>query len=128
MTTALGFAQVVVDCEQASKLGGFYADLLDRPLADGANDFYAFIPPTAHPPFPGLMFLQVPEPRAAKNRLHIDLFADDREPAVARAIELGATHVGDFDEYGAIWTTLADPEGNVFDIAVHGEAGGSAAG
>ena len=33
-----------------------------------------------------------------------------------RAIELGARKVGDFDEYGTRWTTLADPESNVFDI------------
>jgi hypothetical protein len=25
--------------------------------------------------------------------------------------------VGEFDEYGAHWVTLADPEGNVFDLA-----------
>jgi hypothetical protein len=26
--------------------------------------------------------------------------------------------VGEYDEYGAIWTTLADPEGNLFDIGL----------
>ena len=35
---------------------------------------------------------------------------------VARAVGLGAKQVADFAEYGAVWTTLADPEGNVFDI------------
>jgi hypothetical protein len=30
---------------------------------------------------------------------------------------LGAKHIGDFDEYGAKWSTLAAPEGNLFDIA-----------
>jgi hypothetical protein len=117
MASPIGFAQVVVDCRQARSLGGFYAALLDRPLVDDANDFFAFIPPGADPPFPGLMFLQVPEPRSGKNRVHIDLVTDDKDAAVARAIELGATSLGDFDEYGAVWTTLTDPEGNVFDIA-----------
>jgi hypothetical protein len=119
MAAQLRFAQVVIDCGHAARLGGFYADLLDRPVADGGNEFFAYIAPTTDPPFPGLMFLQVPEPRTGKNRVHIDLVADDRDTAVARAIELGATHHGDFDEYGAVWTTLADPEGNLFDIAVH---------
>ena len=121
MTAALRFAQVVVDCEHASRLGGFYAELLDRPLAEDPNEYFAFIPASTDPPFPGLMFLQVPEPRAGKNRLHIDLTTEDKDAAVARAIALGATHLGDFDEYGAVWTTLADPEGNMFDIAIHRE-------
>ena len=28
----------------------------------------------------------------------------------------GGERVADFDEYGARWTTLCDPEGNLFDI------------
>jgi hypothetical protein len=36
---------------------------------------------------------------------------------VKRAVELGGTVLGEYDEYGARWTTLTDPEGNVFDIA-----------
>jgi len=117
MAPSIAFAQVVVDCRQASSLGGFYAALLDRPLVEESNDFFAFIPPGTDPPFPGLMFLQVPEPRSGKNRVHIDLVTDDKETAVARPVELGATSLGDFDEYGAVWPTLTDPEGNVFDIA-----------
>jgi hypothetical protein len=117
MAPSIAFAQVVIDCREASSLGGFYAALLDRPLVEESNDFFAFIPPGADPPFPGLMFLQVPEPRSGKNRVHIDLLTDDKATAVARALELGATTLGDFDEYGAVWTTLTDPEGNVFDIA-----------
>jgi predicted enzyme related to lactoylglutathione lyase len=117
MNPKLRFGQIVVDCQHSARLGGFYADLLARPLQEGQNEFFAFIPPTSDPPFPGLMFLQVPEARTGKNRVHIDLVADDRDAAVARAVELGGTHQGDFDEYGTVWTTLTDPEGNLFDIA-----------
>ena len=31
-------------------------------------------------------------------------------------IQLGATRLGDFDEEGYHWITLADPEGNEFDV------------
>jgi catechol 2,3-dioxygenase-like lactoylglutathione lyase family enzyme len=119
MTPALGFAQVVVDCQDAAKLAAFYAELLGRPIGKGTNEFFAVIPGSTEPPFPQLMFLQVPEPRTGKNRLHIDLVTDDKEAAIARAVELGATRLGDFDEYGAVWSTLSDPEGNVFDIGEH---------
>ena len=64
------------------------------------------------------MFLAVPEPRQGKNRVHLDLVSTDRQAAVERALGLGATKVGEFDEYGTQWTTLADPEGNVFDVGV----------
>ena len=36
---------------------------------------------------------------------------------VDRLVAIGATKVGEFDEYGAHWITLSDPEGNVFDVA-----------
>ena len=51
-----------------------------------------------------------------KNRLHVDLVSPDRAADIQRAIAAGANHIGDFDEYGTAWTTLADPEGNLFDI------------
>ncbi len=31
-------------------------------------------------------------------------------------MDLGATYVANFDEYGAKWAALLDPEGNEFDI------------
>ena len=65
---------------------------------------------------PTIIFLKVPEERAGKNRLHLDFFAADHVAAANRALGLGATHLGEFDEYGTQWTTLGDPEGNVFDI------------
>jgi predicted enzyme related to lactoylglutathione lyase len=64
-----------------------------------------------------MMFLAVPELRQGKNRLHVDLTTADLPAAVDRAVSLGASKVGDFNEYGTTWTTLTDPEGNVFDIA-----------
>lgn len=35
-----------------------------------------------------------------------------------RSTSTGATKVAEYDEYGTTWTTLADPEGNVFDIGL----------
>ena len=118
MTTTLGLGQVVIDSVDAAALAGFWSNLLERPLVDGANQFFAVIPHAPDGTFPALMFLAVPEPRQGKNRLHLDLVSSDRAAAVARATELGARKVGDFDEYGTQWTTLTDPEGNVFDIAL----------
>jgi hypothetical protein len=59
---------------------------------------------------PRFWFTSVPEPRSAKNRLHVDLRADDRQAEVTRLVNLGATVLAVYDR----WTTLADPEGNEF--------------
>ena len=63
---------------------------------------------------PRIFFQQVPEGKTAKNRLHLDLVADDRAAEVARVEALGATTVREHDEWGIQWTVLQDPEGNEF--------------
>ena len=116
MTNTLNFGQIAIDAADAAELAGFYSRLLDRPVGDNANPYFATIPGDGR--FPTMIFLKVPEDRAGKNRLHLDFFAENPAPHVERALELGATHAGEFDEYGTQWTTLSDPEGNVFDIGL----------
>ncbi len=66
----------------------------------------------------------LPEPRTAKNRVHADLTTDDRDPEIARLVELGATRGEDYDEWGHAWTVMADPEGNEFCVSdAPGDAG-----
>jgi hypothetical protein len=119
----LGFGQVVIDSQRADDIAAFWSALLERPVADGANQFFATIPASEDRSFPALMFLAVPEPRQGKNRVHLDLVATDIQADVERAISLGATKVAEFDEYGTRWTTMTDPEGNVFDIGAGQSAG-----
>lgn len=52
--------------------------------------------------------------------MHLDIAVDDLPGEVDRAIGLGAKRLGDFDESGFVWTTLADPEGNEFDLVQGG--------
>ncbi|MGI5242968.1 VOC family protein [Dactylosporangium sp. CA-139066] len=109
-------ANVTVDCSgDAAVLAGFYAQLLGRSVDDGASPYFATVGRGAGD-VPVLMFIRVPDRTTGKNSVHLDLHAEDLPAAVERAVGLGAKHVGDFDEYGAQWTTLADPEGNLFDI------------
>lgn len=77
------------------------------------------------------MFMAVPEPKTAKNRMHIDLSSNDRAADVERLLGLGASTVGEYQEYGVSWTTLRDVEGNEFCVSdphsmlVNGDAGES---
>jgi Glyoxalase-like domain len=122
-TVTIGFGHIVIDSRRANEIAAFWSALLDRPVNDGANQFFALIPASEDRTFPALMFLGVPEPREGKNRLHLDLVATDLSAEVERAVALGATKVAEFDEYGTRWTTLTDPEGNVFDIGVRHSPG-----
>ena len=68
---------------------------------------------------PRLYFQKVPEPKTAKNRVHLDLRPTDRtrEEEVERVLALGATQVADRrTPDGGGWVVLADPEGNEFCI------------
>ena len=60
-----------------------------------------------------MWFNRVPEPKAAKNRLHFDLRAPGSiADEVARLTELGATVLQPGDDL----TVMADPEGNEFCV------------
>jgi hypothetical protein len=75
---------------------------------------------------PRVLIQRVPEPKTAKNRVHLDLNVsgdrevafEDRRPkvdaAVERLIGLGATKVRTYDEPDQYWVVMQDPEGNEF--------------
>ena len=66
-----------------------------------------------------LLFVEVPEPKQVKNRVHFDLRPAEgpRDAELARLLEHGATTVDDRrNPDGTGWVVLADPEGNEFCI------------
>jgi catechol 2,3-dioxygenase-like lactoylglutathione lyase family enzyme len=68
---------------------------------------------------PTLLFIEVPEGKQVKNRVHLDLEPTDRtrDDEIDRVIALGATPLHDLrKEDGTGWLVLADPEGNEFCI------------
>ncbi|MDN5794890.1 MAG: VOC family protein [Intrasporangium sp.] len=61
-------------------------------------------------PFEAVTFSPVPEAKATKNRMHVDVWADDLDGLVRH----GATMLRDKGDGGIGWTVLADQEGNEF--------------
>jgi hypothetical protein len=115
MTVAL--EAITFDCVDAAALAAFWSVLLEHPVDDGASeDFAAIGLADGNKAHPAWMFIKVPEAKSAKNRCHPDLMTTDRTAAVARAVAAGATVVGEHEESGTTWTSLADPEGNELDI------------
>lgn len=123
---------VTFDCSDATVVSQFWSAVLGRPIDSDPmppSPFFASIALTDASQL-GYMFIQVPEGKSVKNRVHLDLDAnadaaddtdadddaDADDAEVARVVALGATHIYDKDEYDMQWTTLADPEGNEFCI------------
>ncbi|MDP5184072.1 VOC family protein [Blastococcus sp. BMG 814] len=63
---------------------------------------------------PRVLFQLVPEPKAVKNRLHLDVRVGPErvEAEVARLVGLGARELWRGRQGPFAWVTLADPEGN----------------
>jgi predicted enzyme related to lactoylglutathione lyase len=109
---------VTFDCADAASLARFWSDVLERPVDDGASEGFASLGAAAgQAGGPVWMFIQVPEAKQVKNRVHVDLGTADLAAETERVIKLGASRVADREEGGIRWTTLTDPEGNEFDIA-----------
>ena len=113
---------IAVDAKNSYELAQFWANVLD------------FVPDEEHPlnpdmeenfigprdgKGPGLLFMNVPESKTIKNRLHLDMDSDgDRDAEVQRIVDLGATVVETkfYRDDGSGWMVLADPEGNEFCV------------
>ena len=113
---ALQIGMVTTDCADPKGLATFWAAALETTVSGDYGEFVMLAPPPAGGPVLG--FQLVPEERAGKNRLHLDVVAapGERQAEVARLVGLGATVLGERggDAEGLVWTTLTDPEGNEF--------------
>ncbi|MCA1834567.1 MAG: VOC family protein [Actinomycetota bacterium] len=134
--------QVAIDCTDPANLSAFWAFALHYHLQDPPegfpswpaflesqgipndrwNDFSAIVDPGAIGP--RIFFQKVPEGKAAKNRLHLDLNVtpedhyDEQQQyvmrEVTRLVGAGATKVREVEQMGEFWVVMQDPEGNEF--------------
>jgi hypothetical protein len=105
-----------LDCGDASAVASFWSSVHGRPVSTGATEQDAAIDATDPAKGPRLSFHKVPEGKTLKNRLHLDLIAVDYDAERERLRVLGATVVNEITADTARWTTLADVEGNEFDL------------
>jgi predicted enzyme related to lactoylglutathione lyase len=119
---------ISVDCADPFALAGFWSEVLGRPVHpdDQPGDDEVGIPLEDGR---DLLFLQVPEGKVVKNRLHLCLDGlPSRDEEVERLLAVGATVVDDRRQTdGTGWAVLADPEGNEFCV-LRGSAERAAAG
>ncbi|ASW54190.1 VOC family protein [Plantactinospora sp. KBS50] len=121
-----------IDCADAYTLCRWWQAVLDYvedpddPSGPGQDECMILSRDRTH----RLLFIEVPDSKKVKNRVHFDLrpVEGSREAEVARLIELGASPVDDRrNPNGSGWMVLADPEGNEFCVlSGTAEAGGVA--
>ncbi|GHJ49626.1 glyoxalase [Catellatospora sp. TT07R-123] len=111
---------ITVDCVDPYRLASFWSDVTGYPHhPDDRPDEPAAMLMSTEDDSPDLLFIVVPEGKAVKNRLHLDVQPDDRtrDEEVERLLGVGAAMLGDFrNPDGTGWVVLADPEGNEFCV------------
>jgi catechol 2,3-dioxygenase-like lactoylglutathione lyase family enzyme len=108
-----------IDTANPAALAAFWQSALGWRRTYEQDDEVVLEPPEGSPEagiVPDLLFLRVPEEKAGKNRLHLDLRPGDQAAEVARLQGLGAV-LADVGQGAAVsWVVMADPDGNEFDV------------
>ena len=108
-----------IDTTDPSRLAGFWESALGWRRTYDEDDQVVLEPPKGSPEdgiAPDLLFLRVPEEKAVKNRLHLDLRPKDQAAEVARLEALGARRADVGQGPDVSWVVMADPDGNEFDV------------
>ena len=109
---------ITFDCADPRAVASFWGQLTGWPVNSEPQPGYPDC--SVEPPDqagPRLYFVRVPEGKAVKNRVHLDVVPADRtqQEEIARLVELGAEVVSDARP-AVGWVILADPEGNEFCV------------
>jgi catechol 2,3-dioxygenase-like lactoylglutathione lyase family enzyme len=109
------------DCHNAYALSKFWAEVLGFTDIPGDPNEPGHVECMIIDPAGGqqVLFIEVPEGKQVKNRVHFDLVPTDRtrDEEIERVLALGATPFDDLRQAdGSGWLVLADPEGNEFCI------------
>jgi catechol 2,3-dioxygenase-like lactoylglutathione lyase family enzyme len=120
---------VVVDCHDVRRQAAWWAEALGWKTVYESDEECVNVPGWVDEQVmrdtpwertgPGMTFVQVPEGKTVKNRLHLDLAphtSQDRDAEIARLEALGARRVDVGQPADASFTVLADPEGNEFCV------------
>ena len=104
-----GIAALAIDCADPPALARWWGRLLGGSVEVDAHGVVTLRTPAGL----AIDFARVPEPKAVKNRLHLDPRTSDLAAATEQAVALGATRADDVYDGGG-WQVLRDPEGNEF--------------
>jgi len=114
----LRMTEVVIDCADQGAVVDFWQAALGYERRAVNEQYVALVPGgEPRPGRPPLLFQVVPEPRTAKNRVHLDFRAEVMADEVTRLLGLGATVLAERCLGDLCWTVLGDPAGNEFCVS-----------
>lgn len=115
MTLKLGM--VTIDTIDAEPLARWWAEQTDAEITQTNEGWFVVLEGGGLPVM--LAFQKVDDPTIGKNRIHLDLSAPDLDVEIDRLVTAGATLIERRGDENFRWVTLADPQGNEFDVAEH---------
>ncbi len=111
----LSLEMITIDCADPRRLADWWAEAVCGAVVEMPGTDFVMV---AREGWPALGFQRVEDPTPGKNRLHVDLMADDLVTEVQRLVGMGATETGRHSvDIGLRWVVLADPDGNAFCVA-----------
>ena len=116
---SLSIQCIDVDSADPDRLATFWQEALGWRRTHDTPDEVALEPPAGsleEGVVPDLLFMRVPEEKAGKNRLHLDLRPDDQAAEVTRLEGLGARREDVGQGNDVSWVVMVDPEGNEFCV------------
>jgi hypothetical protein len=107
-------AAISVDAIEPRRVADFWCAVLGWEILEADDEGVSIGPGDGS--LPTIDVLPVPEPKAVKNRLHLDLRADGttHNEELRRLLDLGARRVEVGQGPEVTWIVLSDPEGNEF--------------
>ncbi len=105
---------VTFDTTDAAALARWWSEQVGGQIADPFGD-QTYLMVSGGPVL--LAFQKVDDPTPGKNRLHLDLTADDLDAEVDRLVAVGAGLVERRGDEHFRWVTLTDPDGNEFCVS-----------
>jgi len=106
---------IVIDCNEFERMLAFWQEALHYvPMRPAQGGWVVLRDPEGKGP--NVSLNQISEKRSGRNRLHLDLYADNRDFEVNRLLKIGAKrHPQEYDPEDD-FRVLEDPDGNLFCV------------
>jgi predicted enzyme related to lactoylglutathione lyase len=119
VTISSPIRHITFDCGNPYALATFWSAVTGWPVDDDSEPGDDEVGVVAPDPLPMLLFIRVPEGKAVKNRVHLDVAPLDRtrDEEVDRLTVLGGHVLADHrTPDGKGWIVMTDPESNEFCV------------
>lgn len=113
------FAALSMNCADSVALAEFWGKALGRPVSPGRVAGDTAVDTTDPESGPRMLFHDAAadaEPETGGNGFQLVLFTENYEAEIERLTGLGARPLNETKLPEVRWTTLADPEGNTFEL------------